>query len=190
VARIGYARVSSTGQSLAVQLDKLTGCDKVYQEKQSGSTMKRPQLQACLEYVREADVLLVTRLDRLARSILHLCQIAAELERKGVDLQVLDQSVDTTTPTGRLLFNMLGVIAQFETEIRAERQMDGIKNAKARGVLLGRRQALTPEQIATIRAARKQGTLILTLMRDFKVSKSTVYRYLGGVTPDHANPTG
>ncbi len=73
MARIGYARVSSSGQSLAVQLDKLTGCDKVYQEKQSSSTMKRPQLQACLEYVREADVLLVTRLDRLARSTLHLC---------------------------------------------------------------------------------------------------------------------
>ena len=190
MARIGYARVSSTGQSLAVQLEKLTGCDKVYQEKQSGSTMQRPRLAACLEYVREGDVLLVTRLDRLARSTLHLCQIAAELERKGVDIQVLDQSVDTTTPTGRLLFNMLGAIAQFETEIRAERQMDGIKNAKARGVLLGRRQALTPEQVATIRAARKQGTLIPTLMRDFKVSRSTVYRYLGGVTPGHANPAG
>ncbi len=74
--------------------------------------------------------------------------------------------------------------------MRAERQMDGIKNAKARGVLLGRRQALTPEQVATIRAARKQGTLIPTFRRDFNVSKSTVYRYLGGVTPDHANPAG
>ncbi len=188
MARIGYARVSSTGQSLAVQLEKLTGCDKVYQEKQSGSTMQRPRLAACLEYVREGDVLLVTRLDRLARSTLHLCQIAAELERKGVDLQVLDQSVDTTTPTGRLLFHMLGAIAQFETEIRAERQMDGIKNAKARGVPLGRRHALTPEQVAALHTARRQGTLIPALMRDFKVSKSTVYRYLGGVVPNHVTP--
>ncbi len=85
---------------------------------------------------------------------------------------------------------MLGAIAQFETEIRAERQMDGIKNAKARGVRLGRRQTLTSEQVGTPQTARKQETLIPTLMRDFNVSKSTVYRYLGGVTPDHANPAG
>lgn len=79
-------------------------------------------------------MLVVTRLDRLARSTLHLCQIAAELERKHVNLQVLDQQIDTSDATGRLLFNMLGAIAQFETEIRAERQMDGIRKAKDRGV--------------------------------------------------------
>ncbi len=91
MARIGYARVSSVGQSLAVQLDKLTVCDKIYQEKKSGSTSRRPHLEACLDYVREGDTLVVTRLDRLARSTLHLCQIAETLQRKGVDLQVLDQ---------------------------------------------------------------------------------------------------
>src|SRR5213082_222574 len=142
MARVGYARVSSVGQSLEVQLDKLKHCDKIYQEKKSGASSKRPRLKACLEYIREGDTLVVTRLDRLARSTLHLCQIAADLERKGVDLQVLDQQIDTHTSTGRLLFHMLGAIAQFETEIRAERQRDGIEHAKARGVPFGRRTAL------------------------------------------------
>ena len=129
MAHVGYARVSSVGQSLDVQLDKLKFCDKIFEEKQSGSSNNRPRLKDCLEYVREGDTLIITRLDRLARSTLHLCQIASELEKKGVNLRVLDQSIDTSDATGRLLFNMLGAIAQFETEIRAERQMDGIKKA-------------------------------------------------------------
>ena len=140
MARVGYARVSSVGQSLEVQLDKLKHCDKIYQEKKSGASGKRPRLQACLEYIREGDTLVVTRLDRLARSTLHLCQIAADLERKQVNLQVLDQNINTNSATGRLLFNMLGAIAQFETEIRAERQMDGIQKAKERGVHFGRKK--------------------------------------------------
>jgi DNA invertase Pin-like site-specific DNA recombinase len=123
---VGYARVSSVGQSLEVPLGKLGYCDKLYREKQSATQHQCPQLQACMEYVRRR-TLVVTRLDRLARVTLHLCQIAAELERKQVSLQVLDQNIDTGDATGRLLFNMLGSIAQFETEIRAERQMDGIQ---------------------------------------------------------------
>ena len=130
MALVGYARVSSVVQSLEVQLDKLKHCDKIYQEKKSGTSSQRSQLKACLDYVREGDTLVITRLDRLARSTLHLCQIAVGLERKQVNLQVLDQNIDTSDATGRLLFNMLGAIGQFETEIRAERQMDGIQKAK------------------------------------------------------------
>ena len=95
MARVGYARVSSVGQSLEVQLDKLKHCDKIYQDKKSGASSKRPRLKACLEYIREGDTLVVTRLDRLARSTLHLCQIATDLERKQVNLQVLDQNINT-----------------------------------------------------------------------------------------------
>ena len=95
---------------------------------------------------------MVTRLDRLARSTFHLCQIADALARKGVHLQVLDQNIDTSDATGRLLFNMLGAIAQFETEIRAERQMDGIQKAKARGVRFGPKKKLTPAQTAELQA--------------------------------------
>ena len=112
MALVGYARVSSVGQTLAVQLDKLHECDKIFQEKVSGVTDKRPQLQSCIEYVRQGDTLVVTKLDRLARSTLHLCQIVAELERKQVDLQVLDQNIDTKSATGRLLFNMLPGLEQ------------------------------------------------------------------------------
>src|SRR5436190_1472288 len=121
---VGYARVSSSGQSLEIQLDKLKTCEKIFQEKASGLDGKRTQLQACIEYVRAGDILVVSRLDRLARSTLHLCQIANDLERKGVNLKVIDQNIDISDATGRLLFNMLGAIAQFETEIRSERQMD------------------------------------------------------------------
>jgi len=178
MALIGYARVSSIGQSLAVQLDKLQHCDKIYEEKKSAASGKRPRLEACMEYVREGDTLVVTRLDRLARSTLHLCQIADELERKQVNLQVIDQNIDTSDATGRLLFNMLGAIAQFETEIRAERQMDGIKKAKDRGVQFGAKPKLTNEQILELRQRRQNGELIRELMKDYGISKATIYRYL------------
>jgi len=183
MALIGYARVSSVGQSLDVQLDKLQHCDKIYEEKKSGATGRRLRLEACLEYVREGDTLVVTRLDRLARSTLHLCQIADELKRKDVHLQVLDQNINTNDATGRLLFNMLGAIAQFETEIRAERQMDGIHKAKERGVHFGRKQSLTGVQIAELQQRRREGELIRTLMKKYSLSKASVYRYLNATEP-------
>lgn len=179
---VGYARVSSVGQSLDVQLDKLKHCSKVFQEKNSGTSNKRHRLKACLEYVREDDVLVITRLDRLARSTLHLCQIAEELERKKVNLQVLDQNIDTGDATGRLLFNMLGAIAQFETEIRAERQTDGIKKAKDRGVTFGRKKKLSKNDVTILRQRRTNGTLIKTLMKDYDLSKASIYRYLAKPT--------
>ena len=178
MALIGYARVSSVGQSLDVQLTKLKHCDKVFREKKSGSSDKRPRLKACLEYVREGDTLVVTRLDRLARSTLHLCQIANDLDKKNVNLHVLDQHIDTSDATGRLLFNMLGAIAQFETEIRAERQRDGIEKAKENGVQFGRQKALSQKEVAELRRKRKKGVLIKDLMNDYRLSKSSVYRYL------------
>ena len=176
MAVIGYARVSSVGQTLDVQQDKLTHCDKIFQEKVSGVTDKRTQLQACMEYVRQGDTLVVTKLDRLARSTLHLCQIAAELERKQVALQVLDQN--TNSATGRLLFNMLGAIAQFETEIRAERQREGVQKARERGVQFGKQKTLNREQVAELQERRRQGVFIKTLIQDYGISKTSVYRYL------------
>jgi DNA invertase Pin-like site-specific DNA recombinase len=112
-----------------------------------------------------------------------LCQIAAELERKRVDLQVLDQNINTGDATGRLLFNMLGAIAQFETEIRAERQQDGIQKAKERGVKIGKKKKLSPKQIAELQSRRQQGDLIKTLMKDYDLSKASVYRYLSEPVP-------
>jgi DNA invertase Pin-like site-specific DNA recombinase len=175
---VGYARVSSVGQSLEVQLGKLKHCSKLFQEKKSGVDAKRSRLKDCLEYVREGDILVVTRLDRLARSTFHLCEIASELERKGVQLQVLDQNIDTGDATGRLLFNMLASIAQFETEIRAERQMDGIKKAKERGIEFGRKKILGADEIDQLRERREGGDLIKVLMKDYSLSKASIYRYL------------
>jgi DNA invertase Pin-like site-specific DNA recombinase len=175
---VGYARVSSSGQSLEIQLEKLKGCDKLYQEKASGLDSTRTQLQTCLEYVREGDTLVVSRLDRLARSTLHLCQIANELDRKGVNLKVIDQNIDTGDATGRLLFNMLGAIAQFETEIRAERQMDGINKAKKAGVSFGRRKSLSAQQVIELKAKRQSHVLVKELMKEYGISEASVYRYL------------
>ena len=124
------------GQDHATQIDKLTaaGAEKVFSEKQSGLDKDRPELARCLEYVREGDVMVVTKLDRLARSAGHLHQIVETLDRKGVGFKALDDaSLDTTTGTGKLVFGILASIAEFETALRKERQMEGIARAKAEG---------------------------------------------------------
>lgn len=180
MALVGYARVSSIGQSLDVQLDKLQDCEKLFEEKASGTSHERPQLTACLDYLREGDILVVTRLDRLARSTLHLCQIANHLEEKNIALQVIDQNIDTSDATGRLLFHMLAAISQFETELRKERQMDGIQKAKERGVKFGRKKGLTCEQMQELQELRAQGAMIKELVQKYQLSKATIYRYLQG----------
>ena len=177
---IGYARVSSIGQSLEVQLDKLKDCDKVFQEKRSGrQTGNRPELLKDLDYVREGDSLAISRLDRMARSVLDLAKIAERLKEKGVALKVLDQSIDTSTSEGKLMFHMLGAFAEFENDIRRERQQDGIAKAQANGIRFGRKPVLSDEQRATIRRLRKyEGFTIAQLMERFKIGRTTVYRAL------------
>src|SRR3546814_9234296 len=142
MALIGYARVSSIGQSLDVQEAALAehGCDQIFAEKKSSRrATDREQLAQAIEWAREGDTLIVTRLDRLARSVIDLHQIIAKLTEKGVAFRVLQQSgIDTSTSSGKLLLTMLGAVAELETEIRAERQRDGIEAAKAKGVYKGR----------------------------------------------------
>lgn len=180
MATIGYARVSTVGQSLDVQVDNLNdfGCDKIYQEKRSGTSADRPELKACLDYVRDGDVLVITKLDRLARSTLHLHKIVERLNSKNVGFKVLDQSIDTTSKEGRLMFSILASIAEFETELRKERQMEGIAKAKQNGVQFGRKKKLTDDQIADMRSKRSNGVLIKDLMLQFGLSKASVYRLL------------
>ena len=178
---IGYARVSSIGQSLEVQLDKLKDCDKVLKEKRSGTqTGNRPELLKALDYVRGGDSLVITRLDRMARSVIDLAKIAEQLKKKGVALKVLDQSIDTSTSEGKLMFHMLGAFAEFENDIRRERQQDGIAKAQANGVRFGRKPVLSDEQQATVRRLRAdEGFTIAQLMERFHVGRTTVYRALG-----------
>jgi DNA invertase Pin-like site-specific DNA recombinase len=121
---VGYARVSSTGQDLDVQLEKLQGCDRGVMEKRSGVDAGRPELKRCLEYLREGDTLLVIKLDRLARSTSDLYRIVSELAEKGVEFKVLDDpAIDTSSRTGKLVMGILALIAEFENDIRRERQM-------------------------------------------------------------------
>ena len=180
--QVGYARVSSVGQSLDVQMEKLSkaGCVRIFSEKKSGRVSEnRPQLQACLAYVREGDVLVISRLDRMARSVLDLAKIADALEKKGVALRVLDQSIDTSTSEGRLMFGLLGAFAQFEADIRAERQLDGIVLAKQKGVRFGRKAVLTEEQKATIRRLKADEHFSVgQLQNKFQVGRATIYRAL------------
>ena len=178
MATIGYARVSSTGQSLDVQLGKLKDCDKIYQEKKSGRTDNRSQLQLALDYVRDSDVFVITKLDRLGRSTRDLLNIVNKLEDKGVQLRVLDQNLDTGTPAGKLMFTMLGAIAEFENDLRKERQADGIALAKTRGIHLGRKSVLSQEQINELKQKRIEGIKIKDLMTEFRISKASVYRLI------------
>jgi DNA invertase Pin-like site-specific DNA recombinase len=117
--KVGYARVSTTGQKLDVQMDRLADCDRIYHEKMSASSAHtRPELQKALDFVRDEDVFIVTKLDRLARSVVDLSEIVKKLQKKNVDLMVLDQGIDTTTIYGRLQFNILAAIGEFERELR------------------------------------------------------------------------
>lgn len=178
MAVVGYARVSTIGQSLDVQLDKLSsrGCDKIYSDKKSGTTADRPELKQCLDYVRDGDKLVITKLDRLARSTLHLTQIAEQLRKKGVELEVIDQQIDTSTPTGKLLFNMLASIAEFETEIRKERQLEGIAKAKSKGTRFGAKAKLSDEQIDQLKLDKANNVRVSELMKKYGISKASVYR--------------
>jgi DNA invertase Pin-like site-specific DNA recombinase len=179
---VGYARVSTSGQSLDIQLDKLKayGCNKVFAEKRSGRQAdSRPELQACLQFVREGDTLVISRLDRMARSILDLAKIADQLKKKGVALRVLDQALDTGTSEGKLMFSLLGAFAEFENDIRAERQMDGIKRAKEKGITFGRKRALTPADREKIKILREEDKYsVPQLAERFNVGVATIYRAL------------
>lgn len=179
---VGYARVSTAGQSLDLQLDKLSkaGCKRIFSEKRSGRQADgRRELQACLEFLREGDTLVITRLDRMARSVLDLAKIGELLNRKKVELKVIDQAIDTRTSEGRLMFGLLGAFAQFENDIRAERQNDGIAKAKEKGVAFGRKRALTDEQCRRIRVLREdEGFSVAQLAERFSVGQATIYRAL------------
>lgn len=171
--------MSSLGQSLDTQTDKLEafGCERVFQEKRSGASReKREAVNAALEFCREGDVLVITKLDRLARSMFDLQDITKTLDRKGVDFIVLDQSIDTTTPAGRLTFHLLGAVAEFERDLIAERRNEGIEKAKQKGVKFGRREKLTASQLQELRAAHGAGETRQELMKRFDISKSTFYR--------------
>jgi DNA invertase Pin-like site-specific DNA recombinase len=180
--RIGYARVSTTDQHPEVQHDALAeaGCSRIFTDRGvSGKLARRPQWDACLGYLREGDVLVVTKLDRLGRSVKHLVDLGLQLRERGIDLVVTQQGIDTTTPAGKLLFHLLAAIAEFEADLISERTRDGLAAARARGRTGGRKRSLTARQAAVIRdmyESRKH--TVNEIAETFGVSHMTVYRYL------------
>jgi DNA invertase Pin-like site-specific DNA recombinase len=184
--QIGYARTSTTEQKagLAAQLRELdqANCEKVYQEEVSSVDKDgREQLAAALDFIREGDILVVTKLDRLARSIKHLIEITERLEAKGATLRILGMGIDTATPNGRLMLNLLGSIAQFEREIMLERQREGIAKAKADGKYRGRKPT-GAEKIEEIRRLVEVVGLSPTeAARRVGVARATAYRVVKAV---------
>jgi DNA invertase Pin-like site-specific DNA recombinase len=178
---IGYARTSTLEQEagLEAQLRVLAaaGVERTYQE-QVSSVAERPQLAAALDYLRKCDALVVTKLDRLARSVADLLRIVQAIEGKGAALRVLNLNLDTGTPTGRLMLTMLGAIAQFEREMMLERQREGIAKAKAAGKYKGRAPTARVKA-AEIAALRQQGLGAAEIARRVKISRASVYRCLG-----------
>lgn len=175
---IGYARVSTQDQNLDMQLDALTahGCERIYQEKQSGKTAQdRPDLQKLLDAVREGDTVVVYKLDRLGRSTKDLIEIVNALQDKGVGFVSLNEQIDTTGAMGKLVFQIFAALAEFERNTISERTKAGLQAAKARGRLGGRKRALTDKQEAAIAAMHAANThTIKEIAEQFKVSPRTV----------------
>lgn len=176
---VGYGRVSSSGQSLDIQHEALVaaGCEKVFAEKVSGrSTRDRAELANAIGFVRQGDTLVVTRLDRLARSVGDLHRIIEKLTEKGVEFRCLQQSdVVTGTSTGKLMLAILGAVAQFENDIRRERQMEGIAKAKLAGKYQGRPVTIDPARIKELRA---EGLGPAAIAKTMGIGRASVYRAL------------
>ena len=175
---VGYARVSTIDQDLTVQQEALNsaGCEKVFSEKVSGaSTIGREELQRILDYVRDGDELVITRIDRLARSVKDLQDIVGFLKEKGVSLRATEQPIDTTTAAGKCFLDMLGVFAEFETNLRKERQMEGIAKAKDRGVYKGRKPSI---DVDNVRSLKEQGLGATAIAKELGIGRASVYRVL------------
>lgn len=178
--RVGYARVSTTDQSLDLQLDALTsaGCGRVYWDVASGATDARPGLTAALDHVRNGDTLTVWRLDRLGRSIRHLIDTVEDLRTRGVQFRSTSESIDTSTPGGELVFHVFAAMAQFERNLIRERTRAGLDAAKARGRKGGRKPSMSPAAVETARELRAKGNTLEQIAETLKVSRSSVIRAL------------
>ena len=177
--KYGYARVSTTDQDLTIQVEALNaaGCETIRQEKVSGtSTQGRDELNTLLEFLREGDELVVTRIDRLARSIRDLQNIVYDLDKKGVVLSATEQPIDTRTSAGKCFLDMLGVFGEFETNLRKERQMEGIAKAKERGVYKGRKPSVDVDRVKEL---KEEGLGASAIAKQMGIGRASVYRALG-----------
>lgn len=182
--KIGYARVSTQDQNLEMQLDALrkAGCQQIFQEKVSGIKSDRPELAAMQRILREDDVVYIYKLDRLGRSLKHLLEIVGEFEKKGAGLVSINDPVNTTTASGRLIFNVFASLAEFERDLIRERTKSGLEAARARGIKGGRRRGISKEAektamlAQTLYSERKLG--VNDIAKELSISKMTLYKYL------------
>lgn len=184
---IGYERVSTDDQSLALQHDALraAGCEKIFSDKMSGAKAERPGLKKAFDFARERDTLVVWRLDRLGRSLKDLIALVEELENRKIGLRSLQENIDTTTSGGKLIFHMFGALAEFERNLIRERTRAGLQAARARGRKGGRRPKLTPQQIEVGRAlAADPRRSVTSICEHLGISRPTYYRY---INPDLNN---
>lgn len=178
----GYARVSTTDQDLTLQIASLTGagCEVIRHEKASGTTTaRRHELEAILQFIRDGDALVVTRIDRLARSMADLQDIIRKLKEKGATLKATEQPFDTGSSYGELTLNILGVFAQFETQLRRERQLEGIARAKKEGVYKGRRRSIDQQEVIRLLKPAQEGGAGLgptEVAKQLGISRGSVYR--------------
>ena len=178
MAVYGYARVSTTGQDLTVQQEalKAAGCEVIRKEKVSGASREgRKELDTLLEFLRDGDTLVVTRIDRLARSIRDLQNLVHDLQARGVTLRATEQPIDPSNAAGKAFLDMLGVFAEFETNLRRERQAEGIAKAKANGVYRGRKPTIDPAEVFELRA---EGIGATEIAKRLKIGRASVYRIL------------
>ena len=181
MSRIGYARCSTRSQNEDSQVDELTaaGCDKIFTDKASGKHASRPELDKALAYLREGDVFVITRLSRAMRSLKHMIALAEELQQRGVGLVVLKQSIDTTTPSGRLVFHIFAALDEFQRELIVEGTVEGLAAAKARGHVGGRKPTYSPQQAKVARDLHAKGELdAAEIGKVVGVSRATVYRMI------------
>lgn len=177
--RVGYQRVSTGDQNTGRQLDGVE-LDRVFSDKASGKDTQRPQLAACLEYVREGDTLVVHSMDRLARNLEDLRRLVRELTRQGVKVEFVKENLifaGDDSPMNTLLLSMLGAVAEFERSMILERQREGIALAKAAGKYKGRKAALTQMQADELRARLAGGESVSGLAREYGISRQSVYNY-------------
>ncbi len=178
---VGYARVSTQDQNLALQLDalKAAGCEKLFTEKASGAQRDRPELAAALSFMRKGDSLVVWRLDRLARSLPQLIETVAQLESEGIGLRSLTEAIDTATAGGKLIFHIFGALAEFERSVIRERTRAGLKAARERGRKGGRPPALSAVDLAAARALLSDPEItVAEVAKRLQVSPATLYRHL------------
>lgn len=177
---IGYGRISTRGQSLALQIDalKAAGCDRIFEDKVSGASRSKPALDDALSHLRKGDTLVVWKLDRLGRTVKQLVEFVGELQQRGIEFRSITEGIDTSTPAGRFFFHIIAAMAEMERELIRERTRAGLDSARAKGLVGGRKKAMDEKKVASAKTLLETGTPPKEVADMCGVSVATLYRYI------------